>query len=110
MTVRKVICILRKAAIISCGTSKTTQLQGVREIFPFYGLNIYKIWLNRHCSTSVNTGKAISGDVSANKKISKIHGEYRFKFQVLNNNKQVMSQHDRRRFFFGAVQGQKIDG
>ena len=34
----------------------------------------------RHCSTWVNTGKAISGDVLANKKISKIHGEYRFKF------------------------------
>ena len=34
--------------------------------------------LFRHCSTSVNTGKAISGDVSANKKISKIHGEYPF--------------------------------
>ena len=49
------------------------------EISPFYCINIYKIWLNRHCSTSVNTGKAISGDVSANKKISKIHGEYRFK-------------------------------
>ena len=53
------------------------------EIFPFYCINIYKIWLNRHCSTSVNTGKAISGDVSANKKISKIHGEYHFKV-ILN--------------------------
>ena len=49
------------------------------EIFPFYCINIYKIWLNRHYSTSVNTWKAISGDVSASKKISKIHGEYRFK-------------------------------
>ena len=48
------------------------------EIFPFYCINIYKIWLNRHYSTSVNTGKAISGDVSASKKISKIHGEYPF--------------------------------
>ena len=42
--------------------------------------------LFRHCSTSVNTGKAISGDVSADKKISKIHGEYPFnvplKFQT----------------------------
>ena len=35
--------------------------------------------LFRHCSTTVNTGKAISGDVSANKEISKIHREYRFK-------------------------------
>ena len=56
------------------------------EISPFYCINIYKIWLNRHCSTSVNTGKAISGDVSANKKISKIHGEYRFNYKTSDKN------------------------
>ena len=36
----------------------------------------------RHCSASVNTVKAISGEFSANIEMIKRHGEYRFKLDM----------------------------
>ena len=58
----------------------------MRRFFSFYCINVCKILLKRflfrHCSASVNTVKAISGDFSANIEMSKRHGEYRFKLDM----------------------------